>query len=334
MEKDILVEFVFSCEENKEYFKRFVDKEDVYICHILDSEYTRPEEELDKLSYLIACHKPSFYLIDSYYITADYCKAIYEIASKNSIKISIGYIDDLKCYDYPIDLVVNYDLDVNTQLYSAKKVLGGVEYAPLRNEFLGVDYDIRFKVARVFLSVGGTDPFQIIRKTYEYLYHNSYLVVNTPLPTFDIILGAYFTEEYKEQLLKISGGQGVVFHENVSDISLLMRQCDLAISAGGTSIYELCAIGVPTIAFGMSDNQIEFLKSFYEEGMIEYIGDIRTLSSPEKDIAVCYEQVRMNYGLRKQLSRNSRRMIDGKGAERIAESIIKYLEESEYKSDV
>lgn len=39
----------------------------------------------------------------------------------------------------------------------------------------------------------------------------------------------------------------IVLHEQVSDMAALMSTCDLAFSAGGTTLYELCAVGVPSV---------------------------------------------------------------------------------------
>ncbi|MCR5796546.1 MAG: hypothetical protein K6G63_01315 [Eubacterium sp.] len=36
-----------------------------------------------------------------------------------------------------------------------------------------------------------------------------------------------------------------------------MQKCDIAISAAGSTLYELCACGVPTITYTTADNQIK-----------------------------------------------------------------------------
>lgn len=36
-------------------------------------------------------------------------------------------------------------------------------------------------------------------------------------------------------------------YENISNINEVMRMCDIAVSAAGNTLYELCAVGTPTI---------------------------------------------------------------------------------------
>ena len=67
----------------------------------------------------------------------------------------------------------------------------------------------------------------------------------------------------------------LIIHKNVQNMTELMVQCDIAISAGGFTLYELCACGVPTISVAFADNQLENVKRFDEEGLIIYAGDVR-----------------------------------------------------------
>ncbi|MBQ8878073.1 MAG: hypothetical protein IJ029_05040, partial [Lachnospiraceae bacterium] len=64
-------------------------------------------------------------------------------------------------------------------------------------------------------------------------------------------------------------------YENITDMAALMSTCDLAVSAAGTTLYELCALGVPAISFTMADNQLVAAKAFDEAGAIPCAGDIR-----------------------------------------------------------
>lgn len=59
------------------------------------------------------------------------------------------------------------------------------------------------------------------------------------------------------------------------DIEKYMMEADIAISAGGSTLYELCAIGTPTISYSFADNQLDNVTKFAEDGLIAYAGDAR-----------------------------------------------------------
>lgn len=52
----------------------------------------------------------------------------------------------------------------------------------------------------------------------------------------------------------------------LDDLSPLMREADLVVSAAGTTLYELCAAGVPTVAVPIVDNQLANARSFAKRG--------------------------------------------------------------------
>lgn len=55
----------------------------------------------------------------------------------------------------------------------------------------------------------------------------------------------------------------MVLHCDVKDMAGLMTACQLAVTAGGTTIYELSVLGVPFVCFSYAENQ---------EGLTEWLG--------------------------------------------------------------
>lgn len=41
----------------------------------------------------------------------------------------------------------------------------------------------------------------------------------------------------------------------------------------GTTLYELCAVGVPSVSFTTADNQLSAVKTFSDVQIIPYAGD-------------------------------------------------------------
>ena len=65
----------------------------------------------------------------------------------------------------------------------------------------------------------------------------------------------------------------------MKDMAGLMRACDLAVSAAGTTLYELCAAGVPSVSFTMADNQLPCARDMERFAGVLCAGDVR--STPE-----------------------------------------------------
>lgn len=104
----------------------------------------------------------------------------------------------------------------------------------------------------------------------------------------------------------------------------LMQTCDLAVSAAGTTLYELCALGIPSVSFALADNQLAAAKAFDEAGAIPWAGDIRT--APEKVMDairsfVTSMSLSKAYPARLSAHKAMRGLVDGNGALRIAEAL-------------
>ena len=141
--------------------------------------------------------------------------------------------------------------------------------------------------------------------------------------TLHIIIGKY--NENRETLLELAKELPFLqLHENVTDMAALMSHCDLAISAAGTTLYELCAVGVPTVSFIMADNQITSAKAFAKAGAIPCAGDVRTEKEQVIDNILSF-MTEMSQSIVKRTSAHdaTSRLVDGNGAFRIAEALWK-----------
>jgi spore coat polysaccharide biosynthesis predicted glycosyltransferase SpsG len=114
----------------------------------------------------------------------------------------------------------------------------------------------------------------------------------------------------------------VIIHRNVKNMSQLMLDCDIAVSAGGSTLYELCACGTPTVTFALADNQLDGVSCFGDGYMIN-AGDIREneelcLSNMQDGL----QRLFSDYELRCDMTRKGQTLVDGRGALRIAEAIL------------
>lgn len=277
----------------------------------LQTNYREPEQEIPTVQNILSSHTVSYLLVDSYFVTENYFNSLRQLCR-------IAYIDDLQSFDYPVSLVVNYDLVVNTGFYkSAERIFAGSSYTPLREQFSLCPYRLWDEVRDVFISTGGTDPFNIAAGLTRQLLSSS----GFEEACFHILTGPMHVHRAELDALAAKN-ERVVLHENVTDMAGLMAECDLAVSAAGTTLFELCAIGVPSVSYTMADNQLPGAGAFHQAGLIPCIGDIR--NNPDFFETACEAMLTLakDPAARRQQSMRMRMAIDGAGADRIAAALL------------
>ncbi|KNZ42663.1 UDP-2,4-diacetamido-2,4,6-trideoxy-beta-L-altropyranose hydrolase [Acetobacterium bakii] len=282
----------------------------------LNSQWNQLDQETKQLVEVIHKLKIDKLIIDSYYVTAQYLKELEAV-------IKVIYIDDVNLFQYPISMVINYDIFLNKASYSksykgsSTHLLLGNNYVPLREEFMGLLPQYREKVGRVLITTGGTDHFNVVgnllnRIIKEGLFNDI---------EFHVIVGI-MNKNYEHLKNLAEVGNSFILHKNIKRMAKLMSSCDIAITAGGTTIYELCACGVPTISFSFADNQLCGVKGFAKEGIMSYAGDVRYIGDQCITNLIDYLEEYINRAdIRKEKSISMRKKVDGNGVKRI----VKYI---------
>ncbi len=286
---------------------------------ILHSGYRDMEDELPGLRRLFERNKPDFFLADSYFVTPRYLREIRQ-------SVPVGILDDKVLTGMPVDLLVNYNIFADASLYGADaagagaacgRYLLGTAYVPLRSEFEGVEYSVRARAETVLITTGGSDKYglagQLLRKALADPCAASlrYLVVS----------GAYNAHLPELKELE-SVHENVQICCNVSNMSRLMQESDIAVSAGGSTMYEISAVGVPVICFSFVDNQERIVRCFAEKNLTCFGGDYLSQGEAMLDEAVSnIGRLAADLALRRSLSERLRKVVDGRGAMRIAEKL-------------
>lgn len=270
MRKGAKVKFVVSDKQSFTLLQErfiFPQEFDVYC---LNCDYTNLPKELPALSALAIQNgtadipKPWIF-VDSYYATPTYLMTLRK-------DFRVAYLDDLRSFDCPVDLVINYDTDEDCDYYSksVRKLLGA-QYTPLREQFNNTVYTVRPNVEHVLLSTGGTDPYGIAEHLLKEIYQSTQILQSMH---YHILTGSTNTR-YADLVSFARIHPNIHIHEGVSDVASLMASCDLAVCAGGTTLCELCAVGVPTISYLMAENQRTAVETYARLSLIPYAGDIR-----------------------------------------------------------
>lgn len=250
-------------------------------------------------------------LVDSYFISEAYMQAL-----KNMTHVS--YIDDLYEKIWPVDMIIDYasyamefpyDKD-----YKDAELLLGPKYFPLRNDFRNVAKRmVQAKAKRILVVTGGSD---------EYHFMKSFMDIVSDDFEYHFICGNFNKDiEYLEN--KASSMANVTVRRTLPSLKEEMEKADIIVTAGGTTLYEAAATGLPIICFSFVDNQLFNVKSFDKGGYGIYTGDLRENYSFEnlKDILT---NLANDTEARTEMSRKLLELVDGQGARRIARKLIGY----------
>lgn len=235
-------------------------------------------------------------IIDSYLAGINF----YEKLSK-IVRVPV-YIDDNKRLDYPEGIVVNGSIYAKGIGYPEKEnitYLLGTRYIPLRREFWDIsEKKIRNQARNILVTFGGMNHSGLIDETSKYIENE-----------FDFNLCII------DPLRRKIDAKGMMN---------AMLETDICISSGGQTTYELARVGVPTIGICFADNQILNLEGWQKEGFVEYVGWYNEVNLVEKIAKVIGEFE--SYEERIKRYRVGRDCVDGKGARRISDALLKKSE--------
>ncbi len=303
-------ECLFILAEDKET-QRLREKGIPYV--VLNSQWDDLEKELDILSELIQQKSLEWLVVDSYQVTTTYLSRLNQI-------LPVLYVDDMGTEKYQVSALLHYGLHSqgfglqNEYKGDGVKVLEGVRYIPLREEFLPEESG-GCREKSILITTGGTDPFNITGKVIlQCLCQESFAEYE-----FHAIIGSM--NQYEEELQRIAlHNPRIHLHKNVKNMSDYMRSCQMAVSAGGTTLFELCACGIPTVCFSFADNQEPGTQEMGRRNVMLYAGDARR-ESVENTIVKYLDGFLQEESLRQEYSKRMIQLVDGKGALRIAKAL-------------
>lgn len=278
---------------------------------VLHTPWDDKQAELPVLLKVIREHGVRRILVDSYQVTPIYLGQL----KKHT---EVYYMDDLNAFHYPVDALIcyaNYWQKFRHQdHYEDVKLYLGTQYTPLRDMFFDCGRkEIKASVESLLLLSGGSDPYDVLEGILKGIHRERYRKIN-------VICGIYYSN-YGRLCRKYKKDENIHIYRGIPDIASYMQEADLAISAGGTTLYELCAMGTPAISYSFADNQMGNVEKFNEDGLISYAGDMRKDDVIEH-IAGYLEYYGQNQEVRQERSSRMQEFIDGKGAMRIAEVLM------------
>jgi spore coat polysaccharide biosynthesis predicted glycosyltransferase SpsG len=111
----------------------------------------------------------------------------------------------------------------------------------------------------------------------------------------------------------------IAVHRDVRDMAGLTAEADLVVGAGGSSSWERCVLGAPTLLVVLAENQAPGARALEKSGAVE-LADAR---APEFEAAFdrAFTGLLASPDRRRRLSRASAALCDGQGPSRVADAL-------------
>jgi UDP-2,4-diacetamido-2,4,6-trideoxy-beta-L-altropyranose hydrolase len=238
----------------------------------------------------------------------------------------IVVIDDLADRRHACDLLVDPGFERRRADYSQLVPEGcvtlvGPDHALIRPEFGQARpralsrRALHDRVRRVQVSFGLTDVGGITGR-----------IVDTLAPhlddlRLDVVIGAG-APSYEALTIRAEADRRIHLHLD-ADMAALTADCDIAVGAGGSSIWERAVLGLPSITLILADNQAPTAERL-AAAQATFALDVRAPDF-EATLTDAWEQLIGDTSLRWALSRRASDLCDGRGAERVAEALLDLL---------
>lgn len=256
-------------------------------------------------------------VVDHYALDWKWEKALASTVSK------IMVIDDLANRKHDCDLLLDQNLgraksDYDDLLSMNCQRLIGPQYALLRPEFAmfreqSLKRRQQPELKRILISLGGVDKNNVTPKVLDAL-EKSALPISTEL---DIIMGGTspHLEEVRQQTANLPFKS--TLSVNVKDMAERMCLADIAIGAAGSTSWERCCLGLPSLLVILAENQIAGAKALVNSGSASMIDDQTNIRSLLPSLMMTM----FDFSQLKRMSEKASDITDGNGVFRTVQMI-------------
>lgn len=187
----------------------------------------------------------------------------------------IMVIDDLADRYHECDLLLDQNLVVNFEtryqhlLPEHGASLLGPQYALLQSEYPELHPRTPPRtgpVKRILVFFGGADQHNLAGRTVS-----AFLKLKRDDIKLEVVMSSHSPHAAETQALAQSHAN-ITLHDALPTLAPLMFQADLAIGASGTTSWERCCLGLPSLVITLSENQKPIAAELHQRGLVRWLG--------------------------------------------------------------
>lgn len=287
----------------------------------LYSNYLTVSEEVDAIETGIIANNLDAVcvIVDHYALGAVW----HNIVRKNCGHVVV--IDDLANRYLNCTLVLNQSIDPSDRVYDATTPDGCIKLLGPKYTILGGDFQNYRKnafrrifnthIASVLVCMGGVDAKNHTLQILKQLEHSE----NAKTCKFHVIVGAGYPFYVDLEKYILSSSNCIELKVNVPNMAQYISEADVGIGAAGTSVWERCVLGLPSLTMSIAPNQTDLLTR------LDMLKAVK--STDVVNLKRHFDSLFTKSGatFRQNLSLKSLELCDGLGAHRFFKSLEKII---------
>ena len=278
-----------------------------------------PQCDADDTRTRLAGLSVDWLVVDHYGLDAAWEHALRPVCGR------IMALDDLANRNHAVDALLDHNLgkaeaDYETLVSASCKLMLGPRYALVRSKFSALRAESlsrrgQGRLRKLLVTMGGVDLENATGALLEAL--------NQWRPSVDlevtVVMGptAPWRDQVVQQARRLSFPTEVLV--NVQDMEDLMHDADLAIGAAGSTSWERCCLGLPTLQLVLAENQRPIANALSRAGAAHLLERADLGAS----LGTVIDQLVRDPAQLLCMSSAAAKVVDGLGAERVA----RYLKE-------
>jgi UDP-2,4-diacetamido-2,4,6-trideoxy-beta-L-altropyranose hydrolase len=178
---------------------------------------------------------------------------------------------------------------------------------------------VRDEVAELLVLAGGSDPAGLTLKALRAVERLE------PAWHTTVVLGHAY-RDHAEAAVLAERCRNVDLVVGAEDLAPCMQEADMAVCSGGIAMFEVACVGTPALVGCQVPHEVHNVRLLEERGAVRGLGLVDQLTVDE--IAAALGSLAGNVEMRHAMSEAGKRVVDGRGLDRVVEAIEQCVQQS------